>query len=74
VINDRDDRYLKDFGKHLRKIRLSKGFTQESLGLDANLGKNQIGLIERGEINITLSTLNKIAQTIKIDPKELLNF
>ena len=74
MINDRDDRYLKDFGKHLRKIRLSKGFTQESLGLDANLGKNQIGLIERGEINITLSTLNKIAQTIKIDPKELLNF
>jgi transcriptional regulator with XRE-family HTH domain len=74
VINIRDKKYLKDFGKHLRDIRTKAAITQEGLGLDAGLGKNQVGLIERGEVNVTISTLKKLAKSLRVEPKELLDF
>ena len=74
VIRNKDVKYLKEFGKNLRKLRLDKNITQEALATDALIGKNQIGLIERGEINVTISTLKKIAEQIGIHPKDLLNF
>jgi transcriptional regulator with XRE-family HTH domain len=74
VINNPEKKYLKAFGKHLQKVRKEKGFSQETLGYEAELGKNQIGMIERGEINTTLSTLKKIADVMGIEPKELLDF
>ena len=74
MINNPEKAYLELFGKHLQQIRKEKGFSQETLGLDAELGKNQIGMIERGEINTTVSTIKKIADVLKIHPKDLLDF
>lgn len=74
VINVRDKKYLKEFGKHLRKIRIKKRISQEELNFNAGLGKNQIGNIERGEINPTLSTLRAIAKALNISIKELFEF
>lgn len=74
MINNPEKAYLELFGKHLQRIRKEKGFSQETLGLDAELGKNQIGMIERGEINTTVSTIKKIADVLKVHPKELLDF
>lgn len=72
VINVRDKKYLKAFGNHLRKIRNKKQISQEELNFNAGVGKNQIGNIERGEINPTLSTLRAIAKALNISLKELL--
>jgi transcriptional regulator with XRE-family HTH domain len=74
VINNPEKKYLNAFGNHLRKVRIEKGFSQEALGMDADLGKNQIGMIERGEINTTISTLKKIADVLQVEPSELLTF
>jgi transcriptional regulator with XRE-family HTH domain len=74
VNNSRDSKYLKEFGKNLRKLRLESGISQEALGIEAGIGKNQVGLIERGEVNVTISTIRKLAKTIKIEPKSLLDF
>jgi transcriptional regulator with XRE-family HTH domain len=74
VNNTRDDKYLRDFGKHLRQLRLKKGLTQEILSEEAGIGKNQVGLIERGEINVTISTIKRLAKSLSVAPKELLNF
>ena len=74
VINVRDKKYLKAFGANLKKIRIEKGMSQEALYLEASLGKNQVGLIERGEINITICTLKKLSESLEVDPKELLDF
>jgi transcriptional regulator with XRE-family HTH domain len=74
VINVRDKKYLKEFGKHLRATRTKRKMSQEELGLEAGVGKNQVGLIERGEINVTLSTMKKLAKSLNIHPKELLDF
>ncbi|HKC68460.1 MAG TPA: helix-turn-helix transcriptional regulator [Bacteroidia bacterium] len=72
--NARDEKYLREFGKNLRRIRLSKNITQEILAEEAGIGHNQVGLIERGEINITISTLKKLAKKLSVQPKDLLDF
>ena len=74
MINVRDKKYLKLFGKHLKKLRQGKGISQEELYFNAGLGKNQIGNIERGEVNPTLSTLNAISKSLNISLKELFEF
>lgn len=67
-------RYLRAFGKHLRVIRRQAKFSQEALGLDAELTKNHIGMIERGEVNITLNTIKRIADILGVKPHVLLDF
>lgn len=74
VNNVRDDKYIKAFGENLREIRLAKKKSQEYLGESAKLSKNQIGRIERGEVNVTISTIKRIAKSLSIHPKELFDF
>lgn len=74
VNNVRDEKYLKEFGKNLRQLRLEKEVTQEILSEEAGIGKNQVGLIERGEINVTISTIKKLAKKLGVHPKDLLDF
>lgn len=74
VNNVRDDKYIKAFGENLRKIRLEKNVSQEDLCEYAKLSKNQVGRIERGEVNVTLSTIKQLAKGLKVQPKELFDF
>jgi transcriptional regulator with XRE-family HTH domain len=74
VINIKDEKYLRDFGKNFRKLRLAKNMSQEALGNEAGIGKNQVGLIERGEINVTICTIKKIAKNLGYEPKDFLDF
>jgi len=66
--------FIQSFGQNLRKIRKDKGFTQEQLANDADLGIRQISRIERGIINTSISQVFEIAQALKNHPKELFNF
>lgn len=61
---------LKLFGKNLRKIRESKGFTQEQLVNELGLEISQISRIERGVINTSIFTLYQISEFFKIDINE----
>lgn len=74
MINIRDKKFLKEFGKHLRKLRLDKNISQEALANDAGIGKNQVGLIERGEVNVTLCTIKNLAKNLDVTPKDMLDF
>ncbi len=62
------------FGKHLRKIRHSKGMTQELLANEADLEISQISRIERGIINTSISQVFQIATALGVHPKELFDF
>ena len=62
----------KKTGARIRKLRKNKGWSQEKLALEANLHRAYIGQIERGEKNIGLKNLEKIAKTLRIKPFELL--
>lgn len=58
--------------KNIKKIRNEKGISQEKLADLANLHRTYIGAIERGEKNITLSTLASLATALNTDAKTLL--
>ncbi|GHN00828.1 hypothetical protein WSM22_23170 [Cytophagales bacterium WSM2-2] len=62
----RDPKLLQQFGKHLKELRKQKGLSQEELANDSDIPINQIGRIERGEINPSLSTLNSIAKACRL--------
>jgi len=74
VINNRDKSVLKRFGEQLRVLRMARGLSQQELAFKAGISKNQIGNIERGEVNVTLITLTAIAAELNISAKELFDY
>jgi transcriptional regulator with XRE-family HTH domain len=67
----RHDNVIKQVGINLRKIRMDKGVSQEQLSYDTEISINQIGRIERGQINTSVSTLYEISSALDIDIQEL---
>lgn len=63
----------KQVGDRIRKRRLALGLSQEQLAHEADLHRAYIGQIERGEKNIGVQNLDKIAKTLKVKPGLLLN-
>lgn len=70
----RNQDYVKAFGKHLKKLRLSKELTQEELCYRSGLQLSHLGRIERGERTLTLPTLYVLATALELEPKKLLDF
>lgn len=62
---------LLHFGQRVRKIRKSVGLSQEELSYKSNVNRTYIGMIERGEKNVTLLTMVKIAQALEINIADL---
>jgi len=64
---------LKRFGRRVRELRIKKGITsQMSLALKAGLDRTYIGGVERGERNVGLKNIEKIAKAIGVSSDELL--
>lgn len=59
------------FGRRVRELRKSRGLSQEELGEKANLHYTYIGGVERGERNLSLSCIEKIAKGLGVDIGEL---
>ncbi|MCF5893131.1 helix-turn-helix domain-containing protein [Aeromonas veronii] len=60
------------FGKNLKNYRQSMGISQEALAEKASLHRTYIGSAERGERNISLENIVKIANALDISPSTLL--
>ena len=74
VINLRDEKYIKEFGLNLRKIRLSKKLSQEELANSSDVSLPQITRIERGIVNPTLCTIKSLSLGLNIKTNELFDF
>lgn len=70
----RNDIVIKLFGIQIKNIRKQKGISQEELAYRTDLELSQIGRIERGVINTSISNLFLIAEALEVAPNELLNF
>jgi Helix-turn-helix. len=57
------------FGELIKQIRKEKGISQEELGFRSNVHRTYIGMIERGEKNITLENIEKIAKGLGVSMK-----
>jgi transcriptional regulator with XRE-family HTH domain len=62
----------KEVGFNIRELRVSQGLSQEALAALADLHRTYIGQVERGEKNIGLRNLEKIAKALKVNIKDLL--
>jgi len=60
------------FGTNLRRIRKDKGFSQRELSSRCNIDNADISRMENGDINITLKTLQQLADAMDISVWELL--
>jgi transcriptional regulator with XRE-family HTH domain len=69
-MDEREARIL--LGRRIRALRLRQELTQEALGERAELNYKYLGAIERGERNLSLKQLLKIAQALGVDIHELL--
>ena len=65
--------FLKLVGENIRFYE-KRGLTQEELAEQINLQQAYIGGVERGERNISMLTLQKIAVGLEVSPDEVLNF
>ncbi len=60
-------------GIKIRFLRIKMKLSQEQFSELAGLSKNSIGMIERGQMSPTLETLEKIANALNIELKELVD-
>ena len=65
---------LLKFGHKVKELRKSKSLSQESLGYKSGLHRTYIGMIERGEKNITLINILKLSKALKINPSTLFDY
>lgn len=70
----RNEEVLKAFGANLRRIRKEKKFTQEELAYKSGIAFSSIVRIEQGQLNTTISTVAKLAETLEIEKKLLFDF
>ncbi len=61
-----NENLLVKFGQIIRELRLESKLSQEELSYEANLHRTYIGMIERGEKNITLQNIYKLSMALNI--------
>jgi transcriptional regulator with XRE-family HTH domain len=64
---------LNEFGDRIKQLRLQKNISQERLSFSTGFHRTYIGMIERGERNISLSNMAVFAKVFEISISELLD-
>ena len=70
-LNNDFEQYLKLIGDNLKKERINQGLTQEKLAEINNIDYKYYQRIEAGDVNITMKTLCKLCESLKIEPTKL---
>lgn len=70
--NYRNKELLISIGSKIRESRTSQGISQETLANECEVDYSQINRMELGKVNFNISNLYKIAEALKVDPKDFL--
>lgn len=70
---NRQDPVLVELGTAIRRVRLSKNISQEKLALLAEVDRSYVGRVERGDNNVAILTLSKLAQAMDITLAKLMH-
>jgi transcriptional regulator with XRE-family HTH domain len=71
-VSSSDPRTL--FGQHLAMLRKQQGLSQEALALESGLARSYLGGVERGQRNIALLNICRLAEALRLPPSDLLGF
>lgn len=71
--SNRQDPKLVSLGEAIRRVRLSKGISQEKLALLADIDRSYVGRIERGDNNVAVLTLSRLAHALSISLSALMH-
>lgn len=71
-LQDGDDEVLRVVGSRLKEARKKAGLTQQEVATRAGVGQSHINELERGNTNITIKTLCRMADRLGVDVRELL--
>lgn len=70
TLEQRED--LQRFGRRLSELRKARGWSQERLALESGIARSYLGGVERGQRNIALLNILRLARTLECDPGQLL--
>ena len=73
-MNNLTKQYQIFLGRKVREEREKRGISQERLGELAKVHRTYVGMIERGEKNITLQNLLKFAKALDLRVRDLIDF
>lgn len=62
---------LQIIGKNIKRIRLLRGLSQETLATDLDKSVNLVSLVERGESGLSIPTLIDICKVLKVDANSI---
>lgn len=74
MANASNQELLINFGNHVRKFRLERGWSQAELDAESGVDRVQIERIENAKINTSISVAHKLAQAFQITLAELFEF
>jgi transcriptional regulator with XRE-family HTH domain len=74
MITPGDKKALKKFGENLRQLRKAKGLSLREMSYACSIDNSKIAKIEKGMINITLTTLLQLAVALEATPSTLLDY
>lgn len=63
----------KDVGRRVRRIRTERGISQEELARAVGMHRTYLGGVERGERNLTLRSVERLADRLGVDVRVLLD-
>lgn len=63
---------LQLFGLRMKELRVEKGVSQEKLALESGIARSYLGGVERGERNVAVLNILKIAEALNVEPYKLL--
>ncbi len=65
---------IEEFGKRIRQLRTERNLSQEELSFLTGFHRTYVGMIERGERNISLANMGVFAKAFEMSVSELLDF
>ncbi|MBC9811870.1 helix-turn-helix transcriptional regulator [Crocinitomicaceae bacterium CZZ-1] len=74
MVIEQDKIFLQRLGKRISELRLRYKLTKVQLAFEINTSESNIRRIEKGQINVGIITLNKIAEVFNISLSELVRF
>ena len=67
-----ENKFVRDTGKKIRKLREGRGWSQEQLATEAGVDNSHLGKLERGEGNPTIKLIYRISVALEVDVRELM--